>query len=221
MVPRPFPAEPHDLRRPLEARRVAGHRDSHCAAPRQPRSPAGASRALQPRPDPALLTDWRLRSPAPPRVRPNRACVLGRAAPPNRFPGGRFRPGACAARGSPAGRPGSLETRRRRTAPRRARKGIISTNSAAGIVSAPGTEPECTANNTLSCGDGQLFLSERSRNIILREMVMGPSSTEYTRGGMSASFRLASSQLFHPCPQYPTSPALYANAMSLLQDQVL
>lgn len=67
-VPRPFPAEPHDLRRPLEARRVAGHRDSHCAAPRQLRSPARASRALQPRPDPALLTDWRL-----PRLRPGPA----------------------------------------------------------------------------------------------------------------------------------------------------
>lgn len=65
VVPRPFPAEPHDLRRPLEARRVAGHRDSHCAARGQLRSPAGASRALRPRPDPALLTDWRLPRPRP------------------------------------------------------------------------------------------------------------------------------------------------------------
>lgn len=64
-VPRPFPAEPHNLRRPLEAGRVAGNGHGHGAARRNPRSPAGASRAPRPRPGPALLADW-----TAPRTRP-------------------------------------------------------------------------------------------------------------------------------------------------------
>lgn len=93
-------------------------------------------------------------------------------------------------------------------------KGINSTNSAAGVVSAPGTEHECTANNTLIGGDGQLLLSVRSRNIILRETVMGRAQHSTHEGEMSASFRLAAGQLFHPCPQCPTTAALYANAVT-------
>lgn len=49
VVPRPFPAEPHNLWRPLEAGRVAGNGHRHGAARRSPRSPAGASRAPRPR----------------------------------------------------------------------------------------------------------------------------------------------------------------------------
>ncbi|EDL03813.1 mCG145894, partial [Mus musculus] len=82
-------------------------------------------------------------------------------------------------------------------------KGINSTNSAAGVVSAPGTEHECTANNTLIGGDGQLLLSVRSRNIILRETVMGRAQHSTHEGEMSASFRLPAGQLFHPCPPVP------------------
>lgn len=163
-----------------------------------------------PAPAPRCSRTGRPQGPAPPRARPVGACALGRPHPAQlicRWP-------LPAGSAPPAIRPRGASPRKRhqRASPQRARKGVATT--AAGTASARAMEPECNQTAHLNCGDGQ-FKCRETRQCHCERGGEGRGLAVSRCSEHPQSFKLDSSQLFHPCPPCPATPALYANAMPL------
>lgn len=163
-----------------------------------------------PAPAPRCSRTGRLQGPAPPRARPVGACALG--APPRPTD---LSVAASGLEAPPAIRPrggASPRNRHQHASPRRARKGVATT--AAGTASAPTTEPECKQTAHLNCGDGQ-FKCRETRQCHSERGGEGRGLAVSRCSEHPESFKLVSSQLFHPCPPCSATPAFYANAMPL------